>query len=444
VACLILLPSLGKPATVTLKVQAFNKSQTEKQTASVRSTLPGGVTPDTVISLGGLDLSYDVSTKTYYVHKQVDIDPGQTRTFEVVLNDVWNIPESTLTELGTHAKALADATKDTGSDTGQKMGTVVAESLKATAERQRAYAVGAVKAVDHIRAYESNTKAIEQVRKDIGVLENLVIAAGKDPGTILGSPLIPPPIDTGDGSHTDQVMTIRIKVTNPSLTEKKTIPLRQDLPTEVGPTDIVDAGGLQIGFDAALGVTYVYAEAVELPAQQSREYEVRIRNPWAGADEHADKLKARITTLAEIGKKTEAYGSITNDIGTIASELSAVSTNKPPAALNEEYVAFARRRADRLRQIEGRIMRIEELFHASQKLAPSFTAPILDVKPPTRETTWRIIWIILIFLAVFSLLFFLRWFGRSKSETLDRGGAGPAQPTSPPDSGSPGQGPAAP
>ena len=52
---------------------------------------------------------------------------------------------------------------------------------------------------------------------------------------------------------------------------------------------------------------------------------------------------------------------------------------------------------------------------------------------------------IIIFLGVFSVLFFFRWYGRSKAETMDRGGAGPAGPTaSPPDSGSPGQGPAAP
>ncbi len=445
-AALILFSYAATAATITLKVKAYNKSQTEKRTTLVRTALPPFAGPSTIISLGELELSYDVATKTYYVHKQIELEPGQARTFEVVLNDIWSIPEKSLTEYEDHAKALADATKDTpGVDTSRKMAGVVEESLKAIAARQRAYAVGVAPAADHIRAYESNLKAIEQVRKDVGVLENLAIAAGKDPGAILGSPLVPPPADLGAGGRTDQVVVLRIKVTNPSLTEKRTPPVRQDLPVEVGPTDILDAGGLQVGFDSAQGLTYVYTEAVELPAQQSREFEVRIRNPWGGAEEHLARLKKRIADLIEIGRKTQAYGSVTNGMAGIAIDLESLATNKPPATLNEEYVAFARQRADRLRQIEGRIMRIEELFQANQKPADLFVAPMLNVKPPNPQTTWRIIWIIIIFLGVFSVFFFFRWYGRSKSETMDRRGAGPAGPTvPPPDSGSPGQGPAAP
>ena len=443
-AGLALLPLAGWSATVTVKILAVNK-KAEKQTAFVRQALPKGATPDAVVGLGELELSYDVSTKTYYVHKQVELGPRESRVFEVVLNDIWVIPEKTLTELGEHAKALALLTQGTErGDSAQKVAALVDESLKGILDRQRAFAIGSVKAVDHIRAYETNLKALDQVRKDVGILENLVIAAGKDPGTILGASLVAAPSDLGAGGRTDQVIVSRITVTNPSLTGKQAPAVRQDLPVEVGPTDIVDAGGLQVGFDAAQGVTYVYAEAVELAPQQSREFEVRLRNPWGGADERMDKLKTRAAELAEIGRKTQAYESVTNDIGVVQAALNALSTNKPPATLNEAYVAFARRRADELRAIEGRLIRLEELFHSNQKSQISFSAPLLDVKPPTRQTTWRVIWIILIFLGAFSLLFFFRWYGRSKSETLDRRDAGPAKPSVPPDTGSSGPGPAAP
>jgi hypothetical protein len=46
---------------------------------------------------------------------------------------------------------------------------------------------------------------------------------------------------------------------------------------------------------------------------------------------------------------------------------------------------------------------------------PKFGVPI---KPPSRKTTWIIIYIILGFLGIMSLLFFLRWFGRSKMEQM--------------------------
>ena len=70
---------------------------------------------------------------------------------------------------------------------------MVEEALKAVTERQRAFAVGTVKPIDHIRAHETNLQSLDQIRKDIGTLENLAIAAGKDPGRILGASQLPPP-----------------------------------------------------------------------------------------------------------------------------------------------------------------------------------------------------------------------------------------------------------
>lgn len=417
--------------TLTLKVRAINKSQANKQPVEVRAALPRGATPDTVIDAGGLEVAYDVATKGYYVHKTIDIEPGQTRTFDVVLKDVWIVPDETLRELGDHAKTLSGATQ--GSEqaaTAQQVAALIDGTLKTVTDRQRAFAIGAVKPVDHIRAYESNMQSLDQARKDMGVLENLVIAAGKDPGKILGvSRVVPPEPDVG--SRTDRIVAVRIKVTNPSLTEKKTPALRRDLPAEVKPNDIVDAGGLEVGFDAARGVCYVYSEAVEIPPQQSREFEVRVRNPWAGTEDYQAHLKTRVDELKKVAKETEAYPSVLEDIERLSRDLVALSTNKPPATLNEEYVAFSRRQRELLRDAEGRVTRMEELFQPREKPHPDFGATMLNVKPPSRENTWRIIWIILIFLAAFSALFFLRWYGRSKAETLGRTGAGNQPPAAP-------------
>jgi cytoskeletal protein RodZ len=42
-----------------------------------------------------------------------------------------------------------------------------------------------------------------------------------------------------------------------------------------------------------------------------------------------------------------------------------------------------------------------------------FSAP-----PPNPKTTWMIIWIILGFLAFLSLVFFFRWYSKTKAEKL--------------------------
>lgn len=413
------IPFVAAAGTLTLKVRAINPSTTDKQSVEVKAFLPKPAGPETVVSAGGLEVTYDVAAQAYYVHQKVEIDPGQNRTFEVVLNDIWVVPDETLRELGAHAKALQEATQGTEqAETARNMATLVDEALKVVAERQRAYAVGTAKPVDHIRAHESNLQALRQVRKDVGTLENLVIAAGKDPGRILGAARLPPPDISDLGHSTDRVVVLHVKMTNPSLTGQKTPPLRRELPAEIKSTDIVDAGGLQVGFDAGKGVSYVYADAVELPPQQSREFEIKVKNPWFADGDYLKQLRERAATLVKASKDSQSYTSVVADAERLAVALDMLATNVPPAILNEEYVAFARQRAKQLRDLDAGLMRIDELFQPPRNQQLQISAPILNLKPPSRETTWRIIYIILGFLGVFSALFFLRWYGRGKAETF--------------------------
>jgi hypothetical protein len=50
---------------------------------------------------------------------------------------------------------------------------------------------------------------------------------------------------------------------------------------------------------------------------------------------------------------------------------------------------------------------------------PKSTRIGIPGKPPTMKSTWMIIYIILGFLAIMSLLFFLRWFGKTGAEKMD-------------------------
>ena len=86
--------------------------------------------------------------------------------------------------------------------------------------------------------------------------------------------------------------------------------------------------------------------------------------------------------------------------------------------VNDQYVAFARRQVADVTAIEGRIQRLEEFFQPNEKAV--IGGPIMDVPRPDKRTTWVIIYIILGFLGIFSLLFFLRWFGKGKAEKVDK------------------------
>lgn len=423
-AALTMIAGVSLADSVVLRIRAINPSKAEKQSVEVKSFLPKPAGPDDVINAAGLDVAYDVAAKTYAVRKTVELNPGETRTFEVQLKDIWVIPEATLAEVEQHGAALTTALKGTAQgDTASRVGGVVAEGVKTVKERQNAYAVGAVKPIDHIRAYESNMEALDRIRRDIGMLENLAIAAGKDPGKILGRPSAQPPTDEvrSEGS-TGQVVVIHIKVTNPSLTEKKKVPLRRDFPAEIKPTDVMDAGVLQVHFDSGRNMTYVFSEGVELGPQESKVFDVKVRNPWMGAAEKTGQLEARAKALLDLCERTEAYKSVAKDVESSLKDLDAIRSAKGPEAMSEDYVAFARRQAERLAAIEARVLRVEELFQPRAKPQNVFDAPVLNVRPPSSKTTWIIIYIILGFLGVVSLLFYLRWYGKSKAEKVEQGG----------------------
>ena len=439
--------------SVVLKIRAVNPSAAERQKVEVRAQLPTPAKPENVLRSGDLEVTYDVATRTYSVHKLVDLAPKEVRTFEIELQDVWVVPLDTLDELAQHAQVLAAALKgfDQGA-TARRLHAAIEEGLRAVRERQEASSVTRVKPLDHIRAYESNLEALAQARKDLGVLENLAVGAGIDPEKILGSPRMVPAAESSvTSTNSGAPLVIRIQVSNPSLTVRKPTPLKRELPMEVQPGDVLDTGGLKLGYDAGRKVTYVYLDDLVLGPQEKRGFEVRVRNPWVLGSARQNALEARTKNLLALASLTRAYKSVEDEANAIQRELAEIRKQQGPAVPGDEYVAFHRQQAARLDGLQSRVVRLEELFQPRQQPQPPFVASVLNVRAPSPRTTWIIIYIILGFLGVLSLLFFLRWYGRSRAEKImasaeaPRGGDGakPA-PLATGEAGKPGAGPAAP
>ena len=414
------LGSRAGAASLVLKMRAFNPSTNEAQTVEVKHVLPKPAGKDDLIDIGDFKIGYDVANQVYFVHKKVELAPGTNRTFEVAVKDVWILSPQTLQESADHARLLGESLKGTEQlDTGVRLRGVIEQNLKAIRDRQDASAIGVVRPVDHIAAYESNLQALEQVRKDMGVLENLVVAAGKDPQKILGASQAPPPPGLGSSSPTGNTVVVRVKVTNPSLTAKKKLDFKHELPVEVKPGDVVEAAGLQTGYDSVKNLTYVYTNELELEPSGSREFSVVVRNPWGALPSKIARLQSRANDLHGLVKETKEYPSVETEVRAVLGDLQALSREQAPEGMNEQYVAFERRQSLELMRAEGRLMRLEELFQSHEK-AQQILISMPNLKPPSRRSTWIIIYSILGFLGVVSLLFYLRWYGKTQSEQLDR------------------------
>jgi len=98
-------------------------------------------------------------------------------------------------------------------------------------------------------------------------------------------------------------------------------------------------------------------------------------------------------------------------------QLDEIGAHRGPEELNETYVAFYRQQRDRVDVIDQTLARIRSAMSPGTMRSRKGFSP----KPPSMKTTWLIIYIVLGFLAVVSLLFFFRWFGRSKAERIEAG-----------------------
>lgn len=418
----ILLTAVFVPRTdagqVVLSIMVGNPTNTT-QKVQVRSNLPARIGTNDIINAAGLDVGYDIHGKVHYVHKEIELEPKQVMELKVILRDVWVISPD---ETGALRRRAAELNKILEATADKTVAARVKESIDAALEAvDKSQAANVIQpgvdAMRHIRAYETDLEKMRAVGRDIGHLENLVLSAGLNPQGLTGDLSGETPLSSG--------RTISVVSTNPVVFEitcqnimtnrPLTMPIRRDLPPEIGLADVINSGGLAVGADPAAGVCYVYTNQVEIGPGQTVKFAVTLRDKWnvhiprvASLREGASNLLSRISSKAK-------FDWVDKDINGILTDLNAVEKIDGPKVLSDKYVAFYTDQGKKIDEIERRLQRIET---ALKRVEPG-TKLGFKVKAPSFKTTWLIIYIILGFLMLVSFMFFLRWYGRTEAETLD-------------------------
>jgi hypothetical protein len=420
VATVLALAASFGPAeagTIVLRILATNPAD-EPRTVQVKSNLPPRVGTNDIVNLGDLQLGYDLKNNVHYVYKEVELGAKETATYNVEIRDIWTIPDKAFADLTAQARKLAakmEGHKLQGA--AQEMQRAVEREMEQiTSAQDAAKMKPGVRPIDHIRAYEANIRSLASAKRDVGRLENLVLAAGRDPGAIMGE------MDTGKIEKPAPAVpaqgyataTYRLVVSNTSPEEARTVPVRGELPPEIRLDDIVDAGGLNVAADARTKLCYVYKDEVTIEPHAAVAFDVRVRDKWNVNGPRIAALKSFSTNmLARIVRK-EKFASVEVALRGLIGELDSIAAERSPTVLNDTYVAFFRDQGQRLDELEQKIDRIASALQTIEK-----TSRIgFLVKPPSPRTTWLIIYIVLGFLAVVSLLFFLRWYGRTREEKM--------------------------
>ncbi len=165
---------------MTMRVIAVNPSADKSRTVPVRIDLPQEVKPSDVLDHGELAVDYDTERSLYYVHKpEVTLAPKQTKVFEVLVRDVWYVPEADLTGLKSHtALLLHRLQKSEYYEAAKKLGDSIQSRLDDVIKMQEDETIGRRQ---RIGAYRRNLQGLQVIKEDIARMEKLLSFAGGPP-----------------------------------------------------------------------------------------------------------------------------------------------------------------------------------------------------------------------------------------------------------------------
>ena len=409
---------------VVLRIQAGNPSESKSQLVQIKSNLPPGVRTNDILNLGGLALGYDIKNDLYYAHREQQLGPKQIVVYDVEINDIWTIPRDDIAAMRQHASTMVELLEGRQVyDTATAYADSILKSLSRIEQLQKETAIGVgVKPIDHIRAHDTNLDTLKRVRIELGRLENLVLGAGIDPGAMLGDDRRSPKPERFLDAAPDEAATAVISITirNASPNRARVVrDFRRDLPPEIRDTDVIDTDGLELAIDQEAGVAYLFKREIKLEPKQAVTFNVTIVDKW---NINQPRLASLQVTAADILKRVEArniFESVEASLAAIIKDLEAVAAQVGPDVVNETYVAFYRGQQAELDEIEKRLNRIIMALPHIEGSRFGF-----NVKPPSAKSTWLIIYIILGFLLALSVVFYFRWYGRTKAEGIDGGATG--------------------
>lgn len=165
---------------VTMRVVAVNPSLDKARSVPVRIDLPAEVKPGDILDKGEMEIEYDTERSLYYVHKpDVQLAPKQTKVFEVIVRDVWMIPDAELAGLKGHTELLLTRLENSEYyPFAKQLGGSIVERLDAIQAMQSDESIGRKQ---RIGSFRTNQQTLAVVKEDLSRMEKLLSFTGGPP-----------------------------------------------------------------------------------------------------------------------------------------------------------------------------------------------------------------------------------------------------------------------
>ena len=205
---------------------------------------------------------------------------------------------------------------------------------------------------------------------------------------------------------------LRVMAANPSANKTQYVPIKIYLPQEATPKDILDKGDLELNYDSEKSLYFVFKERVPLAPNQVRIFEVELDDIWFISKDKIEGDRNRTKGILERLEDTQYMKQAQFVADTIYSRLDQVAASQADESVSKElHIGLYRSNSKVMEQIEADIARLEKLLVAvGAAPAPEILAESkLNLKTPSRATTWFIIFAILIFIGLLGAVFFFTW-----------------------------------
>ena len=277
-------------ASVKIRFKAVNPSTIESRTVKVRYDLPPEITKEDILSADGLKIKWDTETTAYYVYDDIEFEPGESRVFQITVNDVWRIPKDEIERVKTYLEKKVLAFKD--EENFQKVMAWeenITRRINEVEESQDKEYQDVRKRIDTFRADWESLKSTKAEVFRIDTIEDIVN-------------------DTSDGRKVD----LSVNLANPSTTEPTTQPeVIYYLPEEVRKEDILVKTIFDIQYDPNKNQYFLKAENLKLDPAEQKNLVVQLRDIWYLSEEMLKSYVREAKGIADI-LQVSKYAEIAN------------------------------------------------------------------------------------------------------------------------------------
>ncbi len=410
---LLLVQPLLAYAQVAIRFIAVNASETDSKEIDVKYYLPDELQPEDIVSTGDLDVDYDVDKGLYFVSKKMQFNAKESKTFKVVVRDVWRITEEEINVLKNQVEENLKLLEGSENyDYAVKARDQMIKDIDFIYGQQESYSDNIDRRIEEYRAYKAALEKIRNNAYDLDYLEHESKAL--------------------DEIEQRKLVKFIIEVQNPH-EELKEIKHKHYLPAEVREGDIVEKKDFDVRFDEKKKQAFLTKEEKFNPGEK-KTYEILIKDIWDFPQNKAEALQVRADLAMGELKETIYEQSATYLFEEIQERVKAIKESKALELPIEQHIGIFRLnekrydeakkdverlekmmsivRAKKLRDIEvGKVQNVLQRLKALRGL--SALSDAIFKRGISVTMTWKIVFGTIIFVATFTTIHFVLWAKRS-------------------------------